>query len=194
VPPAPPAYGTPPPGYPPGAPPPGYAAPGYPQGGYGFNTRPQLAGFGARLGGYLLDGLLYGLVMIPFVIAFVALLALGFEDCVTVNDQMVCGGNAKAGPIVGSVVVLLAGFVLIVVLYLRALATTGQTWGRKIVGIKVVRDDNYRPPGWGKAIGRSLFASIISSYVLYLGYLWMLWDDKNQTWHDKVAGTLVVRA
>jgi uncharacterized RDD family membrane protein YckC len=49
------------------------------------------------------------------------------------------------------------------------------------------------PPGWGKAIGRQLFAMIISSYVFYLGYLWMLWDSQNQTWHDKVAGTFVVR-
>ena len=30
--------------------------------------------------------------------------------------------------------------------------------------------------------------------IFYLGYLWMLWDDKKQTWHDKVVGSSVVRA
>ena len=38
-----------------------------------------------------------------------------------------------------------------------------------------------------------MFAGFISGQICYLGYLWMLWDGKNQTWHDKVAGTFVVR-
>jgi uncharacterized RDD family membrane protein YckC len=31
-----------------------------------------------------------------------------------------------------------------------------------------------------------------SAIPLYLGFLWMLWDNKKQTWHDKAAGTVVV--
>jgi uncharacterized RDD family membrane protein YckC len=38
-----------------------------------------------------------------------------------------------------------------------------------------------------------LFASFISANVFYLGYLWMLWDDKKQTWQDKVVTSVVVR-
>jgi len=34
---------------------------------------------------------------------------------------------------------------------------------------------------------------MISGQIFYLGYLWMLWDDKQQTWHDKVVGSIVVR-
>jgi uncharacterized RDD family membrane protein YckC len=33
----------------------------------------------------------------------------------------------------------------------------------------------------------------VSGYVCLLGYLWMLWDDKKQTWHDKMVGSNVVR-
>ena len=155
-----------------------------------------LAGFGGRLGAYLLDGLLYGLVMLPFLIAGVVFFAEGLDECTTNprTDEIVCNGAEETGMIVAGAVVLAAGVILVVVLYLRALARTGQTWGRRIVGIKVVNAETGGPPGWGKAIGRQLFAAIISSYVLYLGYLWMLWDSQNQTWHDKVAGTLVVRA
>ena len=35
--------------------------------------------------------------------------------------------------------------------------------------------------------------SIISAWPCYLGYLWMLWDDRRQTWQDKVANSIVVR-
>jgi uncharacterized RDD family membrane protein YckC len=155
-----------------------------------------LAGFWSRFGGYLLDGLLYGLLTVPFFVAFGILLAVGLEDCATNprTDELVCNGNEKVEPIVIGAVVALVGLVVVAVVYLRALATTGQTWGRRIVGIRVVDATTGAPPGWGKAIGRQLFAIFISANVFYLGYLWMLWDKQNQTWHDKVAGTLVVDA
>jgi len=155
-----------------------------------------LAGFWKRFGGYLLDGLLYGLLLMPFVIAFVILLAVGLDECTTNTrtDELVCNGNEDVAPILIGVLVLVVGLVVVAVVYLRALATTGQTWGRRIVGIRVVDATTGAPPGWGKAIGRQLFAIFISANVFYLGYLWMLWDKQNQTWHDKVAGTLVVDA
>jgi len=49
------------------------------------------------------------------------------------------------------------------------------------------------PIGFGKALGRELFATVFSGQIFCLGYLWMLWDDKQQTWHDKVVGSIVVR-
>ena len=154
------------------------------------------AGFWARLGGELLDQILYGLLLMPFVIACFALLFIGLDNCANdpVTGRLECEGSADTGLMVGGVVVLIVGFVLVAIVYLRALARTGQTWGRRIVGIKVIRSDTAGPPGWGRAIGRSLFASIISRGLFYLGYLWMLWDSEHQTWHDKVAGTYVVVA
>ena len=38
-----------------------------------------------------------------------------------------------------------------------------------------------------------LFASFISGF-LYLGYLWMLWDGRKQTWQDKVVSSIVIKA
>lgn len=193
-----------PPGY--GAPPP---APGYGPGGYGgqppyggpppayyaAHREGELAGFGVRLGGYLLDSLLYGLLMVPFIVAFALLLAYGLRDCVTdqVTNEIYCDGREDVGSILLGALVLLIGLVVVAVVYLRALARSGQTWGCRIVKIRVIAADTGAAPGWGKAIGRSLFAGFISSNIFYLGYLWMLWDDKNQTWHDKVANTVVVR-
>ena len=50
-----------------------------------------------------------------------------------------------------------------------------------------------QPLGFGKALGRTLFEWFLSAQVFYLGYLWMLWDDQRQTWHDKVVGSQVFR-
>jgi uncharacterized RDD family membrane protein YckC len=72
---------------------------------------------------------------------------------------------------------------------------TGQTPGDAVMSIRVVdfRNGTGAPIGYGRALGRALM-SIVSAVVLLLGYLWMLWDPEKQTWHDKVAGSVVVPA
>jgi uncharacterized RDD family membrane protein YckC len=167
-------------------------------GGYGGAAAPGLggpehAGFGVRLGGYLLDRLLYGLLFTPFLVIGFIFIGQGLEDCVRFDDEIVCAGREKPGLIALGVVAMVLGAIIVAVIYIRQLAMTGQTWGRKIVDIKVVTADTYAVPGWGKATGRTLFANIISANVFFLGYLWMLWDKQDQTWHDKVASTVVVR-
>ena len=44
-----------------------------------------------------------------------------------------------------------------------------------------------------RGIGRYL-VRLVSTFVCGLGYLWMLWDSKKQTWHDKVITTIMVKA
>jgi len=71
--------------------------------------------------------------------------------------------------------------------------STGQTPGNSALSIKVVdlRDGTGRPIGYGRAFIRWL-GSILSAIPLFLGYFWMLWDPEKQTWHDKMAGSVVV--
>jgi uncharacterized RDD family membrane protein YckC len=33
----------------------------------------------------------------------------------------------------------------------------------------------------------------VSALIIYIGYLWMLWDKEKQCWHDKFASDVVVR-
>ena len=42
------------------------------------------------------------------------------------------------------------------------------------------------------ALVRSL-SSFFSAFVLFLGFLWVAWDREKQSWHDKIAGTVVVQ-
>lgn len=68
----------------------------------------------------------------------------------------------------------------------------GQTPGKMVVGIKVVLADGH-VPGISRAFVREVVGKFLSSLILCLGYLWMLWDEKRQCWHDKLADTVVVR-
>jgi uncharacterized RDD family membrane protein YckC len=68
---------------------------------------------------------------------------------------------------------------------------TGQTLGKRALGIRVIDLARGGPIGPGRAFIR-LLGRIVSWIPLYLGYLWMLWDREKQTWHDKMAGSVVV--
>jgi uncharacterized RDD family membrane protein YckC len=70
-------------------------------------------------------------------------------------------------------------------------STSGQTVGKKMMGIRVYDLRQGGPIGTGRAIGR-YFARIISTIPCLLGYFWMLWDGEKQTWHDKLVGSVVV--
>ena len=68
---------------------------------------------------------------------------------------------------------------------------TGQTLGKRALGIRVIDFAGGGPIGYGRAFIRYL-GRIVSSIPLYLGDLWMLWDKEKQAWQDKFASSVVV--
>jgi len=70
-------------------------------------------------------------------------------------------------------------------------AWKGTTIGGIVVGLKVVRVDG-KPLTFPVSLIRSL-AAAFSILVLFLGYLWIAWDAEKQGWHDKIAGTVVLK-
>ena len=69
---------------------------------------------------------------------------------------------------------------------------TGQTVGKKAVGIRTLKEDTGQPLGGGMAFVRQL-AHILDGLPCYLGYLWPAWDAKRQCFADKVCGSIVIR-
>ncbi|HEY0940372.1 MAG TPA: RDD family protein [Steroidobacter sp.] len=67
----------------------------------------------------------------------------------------------------------------------------GTTVGGIIFNLRVVRTDG-RDIEWETAIVRAL-GCLLSVIPLGLGFIWMVFDSNRQTWHDKIAGTVVVR-
>jgi uncharacterized RDD family membrane protein YckC len=80
--------------------------------------------------------------------------------------------------------------VLLVLGYLTG--TTGQTPGRRLLGTKVVRVSDGRVLGAGAGIGRQ-FLHLLDALSLLLGFLWPIWDKKNQTFADKVIDSVVLK-
>ena len=68
---------------------------------------------------------------------------------------------------------------------------SGQTVGKRAMGIRVIDFRSGGPIGFGRAVLR-YFARILSTIPCLLGYFWMLWDGEKQTWHDKIASDVVV--
>ncbi len=77
--------------------------------------------------------------------------------------------------------------------YVYFIGSRGQTPGKMAMKIKVVKADGTKLD-YLSAFLREVIGKFISGVVFVIGYLWMLWDGKKQTWHDKIAGTLVVEA
>jgi uncharacterized RDD family membrane protein YckC len=120
------------------------------------------AGFWRRFAAYLLDQIILG---IPVVIV------------VLISDQTV--GNVVSFALTLAYFSFFEG------------GPTGQTVGKKALGIRVIDFKVGGPIGYGRGLVRTI-ARLLSGIVLFLGYLWMLWDPEKQTWHDKIAGTVVV--
>jgi uncharacterized RDD family membrane protein YckC len=67
----------------------------------------------------------------------------------------------------------------------------GKTIGKMIFGLRVIRDDGGSIGLW-EAFIRWL-GYFISAFFVFIGFIWAIFDSKSQTWHDKFAGTYVIR-
>ena len=83
------------------------------------------------------------------------------------------------------------GFLVSLAYFAGMWAWKGTTVGGVILKLKVVRLDG-QPLTFPVALVRGL-AAAFSVVVMFLGFLWIAWDKDKQGWHDKIAGTVVVR-
>jgi uncharacterized RDD family membrane protein YckC len=70
-------------------------------------------------------------------------------------------------------------------------AWKGTTIGGMVLNLQVVRT-NGQPMTLPTALVRG-FAALFSAVVCFMGFFWIGWDRDKQGWHDKIAGTVVVR-
>jgi uncharacterized RDD family membrane protein YckC len=67
----------------------------------------------------------------------------------------------------------------------------GTTIGGVVFGLRIVRRDG-RPIDFAVALLRSL-ASFFSALVVFVGFFWAGWNREKQSWHDLIAGTIVIK-
>lgn len=137
----------------------------------------NLAGFSRRCGAFLLD-----YILALFIPAIMLVLA------VFVKRRM--GETSFAHTLV--FIGYLAALAVILLNLIYSYARYGQSFGKRLMGLRVVRTDG-QPPTYQTAILRHLVGYPLSFLALGLGLLWMFWDTRQQCWHDKLAKTVVIR-
>lgn len=180
-----PAWGTQPPG------PAGYQA-------YDSRVTWSYAGIGARWLANLIDGFVTALI--PAILGVIGVFTIP-TTIGTCTESTFDGSRTypcevpETGPllavIAGAVVVYLLAVWFVII---RPMARTGQPIGAKALGIKVVDQSTGQPIGTGRSVGRFLAASFLSGWFCSLGYIWALFHDRKQTWHDMLASSVVVNA
>jgi uncharacterized RDD family membrane protein YckC len=170
-----PPYGTPQPGH--GQPPAPGAAGGYVPDQPGHYMGRTLANWPQRVGAYLIDNLI---ASIP---AFLAIILFSGTQP---------GETPSAGA--GLVAFLLYLVSLGLWIYNRSIlmGRTGQSWGKQVLNLRLVRMADGQPMGGGMAFVRDL-VHILDGLLCYLGFLWPLWDARRQTlFGDKIMNTVVL--
>lgn len=140
------------------------------------------AGFVSRMCAFLID---------------LVLIAVGISLTATIVSAIVSllGLQTFYSDFVGIIAFLGAtinGFIVVIGYLLLFWLLTGQTPGMLIFGLRVVSKDGGRVTFW-RAVGR-IFGYVLSIAIFFIGFLWILWDDRRQGWHDKLGGTFVVYA
>ncbi len=170
--------------------PPGYAP---------YQTAPtrHFASFGARFGAVLVDGIVLFLISIPFDVVGWLAVRKALENCfrVDVGDrtEIRCpNGALQGGWLAAAIGLFILGWVVAMVIYCRKVSR-GQSWGHKALGIRIVDARTNTTISATRVFARQI-CRIFSQLFCFLGYLWMLWDDDSQTWHDKIVNTVVIDA
>jgi uncharacterized RDD family membrane protein YckC len=139
----------------------------------------RYAGWWRRAGALVLDTLLVSVV-------FVAIAGVGF------------GINAIDEDVGGGILILAVILAILWPVFYWIYWTgkePGQTVGKKALGIRVRHAEEDRAIGYGPSAGRYFITFLFGVFniPLVVDYLWPLWDGRNQTLHDKVANSIVVR-
>lgn len=132
----------------------------------------EYAGFWRRFVAYLIDGII--LNIIDFIIGLIAgiIFIIG-------SDTAFYAIYYGIGSFVG--LVYFVGF----------WSRKSRTPGKMALGVKIV-DGEGQPIKLGRSVLR-YFGYFVSSVPLGLGFLWIVWDGRKQGWHDKIAGTYVIK-
>ena len=132
----------------------------------------QFASPGARLVGYIVD----------LVIQFVVVVVLGISAIIL-------------GVIIPPLAFIPALLIIAVSIgyFPYFWVQSGQTPGMSMMNIKVVRDDDGGPVTWGPAILRWV-GFWVSTFVFYIGFIWIFIDKRRRGWMDLLGGTVVIAA
>lgn len=138
------------------------------------NEEYEYAGFWIRVGASLIDGLLLVMITLP-------LTMMVYGSLVWESEVIILG---PADFLINYTL----PFIAVVLFWFYKSATPGKM----ALNIKIVNASDGRKLSVGQSIGR-YFAYIPAILVFFIGIIWVAFDKRKQGWHDKLAGTVVLR-
>jgi uncharacterized RDD family membrane protein YckC len=135
----------------------------------------EYVGFWARVGAALIDTLLILAVTGPLVTS-------------VYGPEYWSGSEFVKGP-ADFLISWVLPAVAVVVFWVYRQATPGKM----VISARIVDAQTGNPPSTGQLIGR-YFGYYVSIFPFFLGLIWIAFDARKQGWHDKLAGTVVVKS
>jgi len=158
----------------------------------------EYVGFWARVGASLVDSVLALIVLVPVLsLLFGSAAGLAGLDLTraslsgsALSDLALEGSGGQSGLAAGEHFLLewLLPAVAVVAFWMARQATPGKM----LISARIVDARTGGKPSTGQAILRYL-GYFVSTIPFGLGLLWVGLDPRKQGWHDKIAGTVVVR-
>lgn len=142
---------------------------------------------GTRLGANLLDGLISGIPIFGLIWGATALMGYSLFSQVNQPPLLV---SAPLG------IILSCGVYLAINGYF--LAKHGQSLGKRLCGIRILRQDGSHPTLWDSFVKRYVSVALLS-HIPILGYLFsfinplFIFRENRRCLHDEIAGTMVVK-
>lgn len=157
------------------------------------------AGFWIRFVALFLDGIIFSVLLAGLSMLVMTLTGGSLMQMMTISASGQAGDaqvQAMAAQMSTTVLALNALYLLLALLYFVVpTGRSGQTLGKKICGIRVIRaagDNN--SVGFGRALLREIIGKWLSGLIFCLGYLMAAFHRQKQALHDLVAGTYVIKA
>jgi uncharacterized RDD family membrane protein YckC len=141
----------------------------------------RYASHGGRLLAYIIDVVILGAV----------LTALFMVLALSARGDMQPDGEFGAGGAGAFLLFMLLAIVISIAYFPFFWARSGATPGMRMFRLRVVRDRDGGPISGGQAIMR-LIGYWINQIALYIGFAWILVDQRRRGWHDLIAGTVVI--
>ena len=139
-------------------------------------TEVEYAGFWIRVGAALIDTLLLAAITLPLLVSIYGRDYFGEET------------TFFAGP-----ADFLISWILPAVAVIAFWLTRQATPGKMALSLRVVDARTGNTLSVGQSLGRYV-GYYVSTIPLLAGLIWVAFDSKKQGWHDKLAGTVVVRS
>ena len=162
----------------------------------------ELAGIGQRIGGAILDGVLSLLMMLPGIIIGGGMIVGGIATAAQAEANGGVSNEAAAiagGGILVGVLIIVGNALVPMVVNIVLISKSGQSLGKKIIGTKMVSQHTGETVGFVHGFLLSTFVfQLITGIPVVGGFIALadiifLFTEGNQTLHDRLAGTRVVR-